>query len=142
MTTPTTVRAIRLISWVRIAASVIAIGLIIFAAADPRPQGFSRGVREGAGAANPAQLTAREAGAASFRPILAIALSSLLLVFLGRRRLVAARVVEGVGLVASLPSLGTLLSLVVLGLLWAPSVVRYCRGPREAMPAARAPDGP
>jgi len=84
----------------------------------------------------------RQAGAASFRPVLAIVLSVLLLAFVGRRRLVAARVVEGVGLLAALPSLGTLLSLLVLGLLWAPPVVRYCRGPRDALPAAPAPDGP
>jgi hypothetical protein len=141
MPMPTPVRAILLINWVRIAFSVIAIGLIIYAAADPRPQGFSRGVREGAGAANPVRLTDEEVGAASFRPILAIALSSLLLVFIGRRRLIAARIVEGVVLLASLPSLGTLLSLLALGLLWAPSVVRYCRGPGNAAPAVPTPEG-
>jgi hypothetical protein len=39
-------------------------------------------------------------------------------------------------------STGTVLSLLALGLLWAPSVMRYCRRPHDAMPAARAPDGP
>ncbi len=144
MAKPAAVRAITAIAWIRIAFAVLLLALIAHAAIDTRPQrGFMQGARAGlladAGAANRSGLTAREAGAASYRPIMTLVLAALLLFFLGRGRLTAARITEGVQLLLTLPSAATLLSLVVLGLLFTPPVVAYYRGLTRGAAAGDAP---
>jgi hypothetical protein len=142
MTKPAAVRAITAIAWIRIAFAILLLALIAHATIDPRPQrGFLQGARAGlladAGAGNRSGLTSREAGAASFRPVMTLVLAGLLLTFLGRGRLNAARITEGVQLLLTLVSGATLLSLVVLGLLFTPPVVAYVRGqPRGAVASA------
>jgi hypothetical protein len=123
-----------IIAWIRIVVAILVVGVLIAAASGARPpSGSGRGVWEGflagAGVTDQARFTARQAGAASFHPLMSLLLSVLLLAFLGRRRLLAARITEGV----------FLLSLVVLGLLFTPSVVAYCRGSVEAVAAGPAP---
>jgi hypothetical protein len=144
VTRPPTVRAVMIIAWIRIVVAILVVGVLIAAASGARPpSGSGRGVWEGflagAGVTDQARFTARQAGAASFRPLMSLLLSALLLAFLGRRRLLAARITEGVFLLLTLASPSTLLSLVVLGLLFTPSVVAYCRGPTEAVAAGPAP---
>jgi hypothetical protein len=144
MTKPAAVRAITAIAWIRIAFAILLLALIAHAAIDPRPQrGFLQGARAGlladAGAGTRSGLTAREAGAASFRPTMTLILAALLLFFLGRGRLNSARITEGLQLLLTLISAATLLSLVVLGLLFTPSVVAYCRGLTRGASAGEAP---
>jgi hypothetical protein len=55
----------------------------------------------------------------------------LLLLFIRRRKLVAARITEGVTLLFSLGSLAMLVSVAVLVLLFTPPVTRYLRGVQE-----------
>jgi hypothetical protein len=133
-----------IIAWIRIVVAILVVGVLIAAASGARPpSGSGRGVWEGflagAGVTDQARFTARQAGAASFHPLMSLLLSVLLLAFLGRRRLLAARITEGVFLLLTLLSPSTLLSLVVLGLLFTPSVVAYCRGSVEAVAAGPAP---
>jgi hypothetical protein len=95
---------------------------------------------QGAGVANPARFTDEDAGEASFRPIMTVVLSAVFLVSIRRRRLVAARVSEGMFLLLSLLSPAMLLSIVVLSLLFTPSVVQYFRGSPRAVAAIPLPE--
>ena len=66
-----------------------------------------------------------------------LVLAGLLLFFLGRGQADAARIAEGGQLLLTLVSGATLLSLVVLGLLFTPPVVAYVRG--QTATRGRAP---
>jgi hypothetical protein len=136
MKKPLSVRAMMIITWLRIGLAIGFIVLINYLMRARLQDSFLRGVRQGlfsrAGLPDPATHTYREEAMWYITGVLLVALvlPGLLLLFIKWRKLLAVRIVAVLDVLAALSSggLSFLLPAVILILAFRGSVKQYCRG--------------